>query len=55
MALRRVTLALALASCSAPLALAADIQDPQLVLPPDAAIHRAAVEKIFTDSYAAYK
>ena len=31
------------------------VQKPNLVLPSDAAIHRAAVQKIFTTSYAAYK
>ncbi|RDB30027.1 putative mannosyl-oligosaccharide alpha-1,2-mannosidase 1B [Hypsizygus marmoreus] len=48
---RRVALALALS----PVALAGLVQKPFLILPPDALIHRAAVEKIFTTSYAAYK
>lgn len=35
--------------------LGAAIQNPHLVLPPSAAAHRAAVVKIFTTSYSAYK
>lgn len=31
------------------------VQDPNLVLPSDVATHRAAVQKIFTTSYTAYK
>jgi hypothetical protein len=31
------------------------VQKPNLVLPPDAATHRDAVQTIFTESYKAYK
>ncbi|KAF8068875.1 glycoside hydrolase family 47 protein [Lyophyllum atratum] len=48
----RVTLALAL---TVPVALGGNVQKADLVLPPDAGIHRAAVQKIFVDSYTAYK
>ncbi|KAF8960356.1 glycoside hydrolase family 47 protein [Flammula alnicola] len=35
-------------------AFAANVQNPRIVLPPSANANRAAVEKIFTESYAAY-
>ncbi|KAG6896909.1 hypothetical protein C0992_005311 [Termitomyces sp. T32_za158] len=35
--------------------LAANVQKPDLQLPPDAAVHQAAVTKIFTDSFSAYE
>ncbi|KAJ3510034.1 hypothetical protein NLJ89_g4901 [Agrocybe chaxingu] len=35
--------------------LAANVQKPDIVLPPSAAVYRDQVEKIFTDSYDAYK
>ncbi|KNZ78343.1 putative mannosyl-oligosaccharide alpha-1,2-mannosidase 1B [Termitomyces sp. J132] len=40
---------------SAPAILAANVQNPNLQLPPDAVVQKAAVKKIFTDSFAAYK
>ncbi|KAG6844318.1 hypothetical protein H0H87_007848 [Tephrocybe sp. NHM501043] len=51
-ALRLATVLLAI---SLPSALAANVQKSDLQLPPDAAVHREAVKKIFTDSYSAYK
>ncbi len=47
---QRIALSLALAGS----AFAASIQAPNIVLPPSAAANRAAVEAIFTESYAAY-
>ncbi|KAF5379218.1 hypothetical protein D9615_005884 [Tricholomella constricta] len=49
---RRASLALAL---SLPISFAANVQKDGLVLPPDAGIHKAAVQQIFEDSYSAYK
>ncbi|KAG6919820.1 hypothetical protein DXG01_000324 [Tephrocybe rancida] len=44
-----------LLACSLPVSFAANVQKSNLQLPPDAVVHKAAVQKIFTDSYAAYK
>lgn len=52
---RRVALALALSSVTFPSAFAGLVQKQDLIIPPEAAIHRAAVEKIFVTSYEAYK
>jgi len=46
-----ITIALALAGT----VFSATVQKPNIVLPPSAAVNRAAVEKIFIESYAAYK
>lgn len=40
---------------SVPAILAANVQNPNLQLPADAAVHKAAVTKIFTDSFSAYQ
>ncbi|KAF8814741.1 glycoside hydrolase family 47 protein [Phlegmacium glaucopus] len=46
-----ITIALALTGT----AFSANVQNPHIFLPPSAAANQAAVEKIFTESYAAYK
>lgn len=50
-----LTLALIISSSGFSTALAGLVQKPDLVLPPSAAVNRAAAEKLFTTSYDAYK
>ncbi|KAH8101109.1 glycoside hydrolase family 47 protein [Cristinia sonorae] len=48
-------LALIIASSAVLAVLAGPVQNPHLVLPRDAAVHKQAVQNIFLESYAAYK
>jgi hypothetical protein len=52
---RSVALILAISTFTPSTVNAGLVQAPNLVLPPDAATHRAAVQTIFTKSYEAYK
>ena len=47
----RLAISLALAAS----VLAGPVQNPHIVLPPSARVHRDAVQQIFTESYSAYK